>query len=284
MNKKITMLLLAVVLIAMGLVFFTQMQHTDPGPIVADGTPTVDRDGRIIPKAAQKEDSGQPSTESPGGGSMGTDGTPKPVNLIAGRDFSPVNATALDDAVTEPPKKEDDAKKADDVKKADTAQAAREKSSGAPGLTPWTVPPKKEGETQKTTADAAAKATPKATEKPADAPRAGAKKTEDTSEPGVLQLRNIKLTPKGQNIHLRIEADGSFPCKTFVLTGPDRLVIDLPGKWKGVHAPSVPANQLVNKIRAGEQAAGPRVVLDLARPLKGHQVQRQGNAVEIVLQ
>ena len=283
MNKNITMLLLVVVLIAMGLVFFTQTQPTDPGQITTDGTPTVDRDGRLIPKTAQKADSGQPSAESPGGGSTGADGAPKPVNLIAGADFPPANATALDDAVTEPPKavteppkKEDETKKADetqnpdDAKKAAIAQAAKEKSSGAPGLTPWAVPPKKEGEAQKTTADT---------------PKGEAIKAENApSKPGALQLRNIKLTPKGQNMHLRIEADGSFPCKTFVLTGPDRLVIDLPGKWKGIHVPSVPANQLVKNVRAGEQAAGPRVVLDLARPLKGHQVQRVDNAVEIVLQ
>ena len=276
MNKKITMLLLVVVLIAMGLVFFTQTQHTDPGQVVADGAPTVDRDGRLIPKTDQKADSGQPSTESPGGDSTGADGAPKPVNLIAGADFPPANATALDDAVTEPPKNEDEAKKADetqnpdDAKKAAIAQAAREKSSGSPGLTPWAVPPKKEGEAKKTTADT---------------PKGEAIKTEGTpSEPGTLQLRDIKLTSNGQSMHLRIEANDSFPCKTFVLTGPDRLVIDLPGKWKGVHVPSVPANQLVTNVRAGEQTAGPRVVLDLARPLKGHQVQRMGNAVEIVLQ
>ena len=85
-------------------------------------------------------------------------------------------------------------------------------------------------------------------------------------------------------MQLRIEADTPFPCRAFVLNKPDRLVIDLPGSWKGMKAPSVPQNRLIKTVRVGSQPAGPRIVLDLESAPKAHKVQRNGNVVEIVVQ
>lgn len=300
MNKKLTFMLLIVVLAAMSLVFFTQMQQTDKGTIVTDSRPAVDRDGRMVPKDSQKPGNGLPSIDPPVGVSIGADGAPKPVALTTGKELDQTKPGAT---ATAPPT---GPQAAPAEKPAEAAKPPKEKESGAPSLTPWEVPPAKGAEKQKTTtADAGAKSPQKApagTEqtKPAAKsasegkkqeakPKSEAKparpKAESTpAEPGVRRLTGIKLTPKGQNMHLRIESDGGFSCKTFVLTGPDRLVIDLPGKWKGVKAPSVPSNQLVKNARVGDQPTGPRVVLDLARPIKGHQVQRLNNAIEVVLQ
>jgi hypothetical protein len=76
---------------------------------------------------------------------------------------------------------------------------------------------------------------------------------------------------------LRIEAEDSFPCKAFVLSNPPRLVVDLPGTWQQMRAPSVPANRVVRGVRIGIQERGPRLVLDMekapnyeiARPAEG---------------
>lgn len=295
MNKRFTLLILVVVLAAMGLVFFSQMQQTDPGQLALQtGTrsPGVDRDGRVIPKGPKQSETGLPAIDPPLGGSIvGVDGAPKPVNLTTGQE--PVSPPSRTNATAKSAEPESPVP----AKNATASKPPTEKAGGAPGLEPWAVPPKKEGETAKVTADATPKsppkdeAKPKSEEKKAEAkPKSEEKKAEakpkaaTSSEPGVRNLTRIKLTPKGQSMHLRIEADGGFSCKTFVLTGPDRLVIDLPGKWKGVKAPAVPSNQLVKSARVGDQPAGPRVVLDLNRPIKGHQVQRLDNAIEVVLQ
>jgi hypothetical protein len=97
-------------------------------------------------------------------------------------------------------------------------------------------------------------------------------------------LKDIHLQFAGQNMRLLVEADTPFPCRTFVLNNPDRLVIDLPGSWKGIKTPTVPQNRLIKAVRVGSQPAGPRLVLDLAGSLKGHKMQRNGNVVEVLMQ
>ena len=71
---------------------------------------------------------------------------------------------------------------------------------------------------------------------------------------------------------LRIEADGPFSYKSFVLPSPERYVVDLVGEWVNMRAPTVPSNMLIKSVRAGSQSSGPRLVLDLQRPLKTHDV------------
>ncbi|MDR2603763.1 MAG: AMIN domain-containing protein [Desulfovibrio sp.] len=97
-------------------------------------------------------------------------------------------------------------------------------------------------------------------------------------------LKNISLTFAGNDMLLQLEADSAFPCKTFSLSGPDRLVIDLPGAWKGMKAPTVPGNRIVKKARMGLQSDSARLVLDLSSPLKNHKVEQRGNVVEILVQ
>ena len=85
-------------------------------------------------------------------------------------------------------------------------------------------------------------------------------------------------------MQLQIEADGPFPCNAFILTGPDRLVVDLPGSWTGMRKPDTPQNTLIKNVRLGQQPTGPRLVLDLAGPLKGHKVERSGSTTRIIMQ
>lgn len=101
---------------------------------------------------------------------------------------------------------------------------------------------------------------------------------------GSHALQTIHLGFAGQNMQLRIEADNPFPVKTFALTGPDRLVIDLPGTWSNMQAPSVPENSIVQKVRVGKQDKGIRLVLDLKKPLGNHSVSRAGNRVDVLVQ
>lgn len=319
MNKTITFLVLVVVLAAMGLVFFTQMQSTPDSRQASDstvgqpGSVSVGRDGRMNPLQGQQGDSGGLTPiDPPLAGVPGDDGVPKPVTVAAGQDPRTVRVIGgqpeQQDSGTP-----DGASPADAPTQTGDAQKAGQNATASgrtPSLTPWELPPKddaKKAETKKEDAkkaaeakkkekaaadkakkEAAAKA--KAEEKKAAKAKAEEKAAQAKSKEPALSdkaghsLKSISLAPAGQSMRLRIEADSDFPCKTFVLTGPDRLVIDLPGTWKGVKAPSVPQNLLVKSARKGDQPAGPRLVLDLSKPIKGHKVERSGNVVEIVLQ
>lgn len=103
------------------------------------------------------------------------------------------------------------------------------------------------------------------------------------SKTGSHSLRSIHLGFSGQQMQLRIEAGEPFPVKAFALTNPDRLVVDLPGTWKDMKAPSVPDNSIVSAIRLGQQPGGPRLVLDLKGPLKNHAIERSGNRVDVMV-
>ena len=138
------------------------------------------------------------------------------------------------------------------------AKPAEKPDSSSPGLTPWTTPPGK--------TPAAAAGQP------------------SQSASGVYALRSIAFNFAGQGLQLQIEADAPFACKSFVLTGPDRLVIDFPGTWKGMRKPAAPQNRLVKDVRLGQHPTGPRLVLDLSAPLRSHKIERSGNTVRIMMQ
>lgn len=170
--------------------------------------------------------------------------------------------------------------------------------SAAPGLEPWSVPPPGGAAatapvtvTPQAQAGAASPPARTGTQVPASPPPVLAEQrlATDPIRPVELpanaahSLTGISLVPAGQGLRLRIEADGAFVCKTFVLTGPDRLVVDLPGVWKGMKAPQVPQNALVKHARLGQQPGGPRLVLDLSGPLKQHRTERSGAVVDVLL-
>ena len=171
--------------------------------------------------------------------------------------------------------------------------------SGSPELTPWGTPssrvqPEKAEQPDTRTAQAGS-AAQNAGSGPADRTKpqgrdAGKTPVAPTVKEPVLSdkashvLKEAGLHFSGQGMQLRLEADTPFPCRTFVLNNPHRLVIDLPGSWKGMKTPSLPQNRLINKVRVGSQPAGPRIVLDLESAPKGHKVQRNGNIVEILVE
>jgi hypothetical protein len=81
-------------------------------------------------------------------------------------------------------------------------------------------------------------------------------------------ILQTSLKFRGLGMFLAIEADSPLPVKYFVLSSPDRLVIDLPGAWKNLKLPAIPSNMLVKDIRIGRQADSDRIVIDLSRKIK----------------
>ncbi|MDR2489600.1 MAG: AMIN domain-containing protein [Desulfovibrio sp.] len=195
--------------------------------------------------------------------------------------------------------------------KEDKQSAVSRPPSGSPELTPWGTPssasvrPTEPSRTDGTdrykgkspsgesasskwedddTAAAATPPPPSAPQSPSSASPVPSAKEPVLSDKDSHVLKTISVRPAGQNILLRIEADTPFPCRAFILNNPDRMVVDLPGSWKGIKAPTIPQNRLVKAIRVGAQPAGPRIVLDLTGSPKGHTLQRNGNTVEILVQ
>lgn len=321
MNKGITILILFVVLGAMGLVFYSHTRQPAQAPAVP-AEPA--RDGLVQPAgplaggsapsgpAVGGQTGGSP-LKSPQDGSgglkqidppltstqPGTDGIPAPVRLTAGNTGvqtpPPVAPPAASDGPPALPAASDSAASGPD---ASGRGVAGKPPSGSPELTPWgtpsATPAGKQAEADRPAAPAGgadAGKSPAGGTAPQgrDSGKTPAAATPPAKEPVLSDkdshaLRDIGLHFAGQAMQLRIEADSPFPCRTFVLNNPDRLVIDLPGTWKGVKAPAVPQNRLVKAIRVGSQPSGPRIVLDLSAAPKGHKLQRNGNVVEIVVQ
>lgn len=91
---------------------------------------------------------------------------------------------------------------------------------------------------------------------------------------GSGNILDISLHFKDDGLLLRIEGDGPLPAKYFILSQPERLVLDLPGAWKGLKRPDIPSNNLVKSARLGRQGNADRLVLDLAVPVKTHNLSR----------
>ena len=290
MNKKITLMVLVVVLAAMGLVFFTHMSSTPEQPLL-EGQPggpqpspvSVDRDGRVSPVQPRPDTGSLTPIDPPVGG---RDGVPRPVAVTAGQDPRAVRVVgsetgnATRSAQAEPAQAASGGAAGQAADSPDKGQTAAKPASRSPSLTPWELPPEKETKPQPGAGREAQAAKPK----PADKPAQDKARQPVLSDRGSHTLKSISLQYAGQTMKLRIEADSDFPCKSFILTGPDRLVVDLPGAWKDMKTPAVPSNNVIKNARVGQQPAGPRLVLDLSRPIKGHTVQRSGKVVEILLQ
>ena len=102
---------------------------------------------------------------------------------------------------------------------------------------------------------------------------------------GTGTIRNISMHFKDKGMLIRFEADSALAVKSFVLTSPDRLVIDLPGNWKGLKVPDMPSNTLVKKVRLGRQGNADRIVLDLTRPLNRQTMTKTAeHMVEVVFE
>ncbi|MFT4301788.1 MAG: AMIN domain-containing protein [Desulfovibrio sp.] len=113
-------------------------------------------------------------------------------------------------------------------------------------------------------------ATPAAPEKP----KAPEKTSQDKPSPSNTE-RAAKAAPQKQEVTrfvvfardkgatIRIVGTAPLNYKSMTLNGPERLVLDLEGKWQ-VKAPGVPKNPLVTNIRLGKMDDKTRVVIDLS--------------------
>ncbi|KAF1028356.1 MAG: N-acetylmuramoyl-L-alanine amidase AmiC [Pseudomonas sp.] len=84
------------------------------------------------------------------------------------------------------------------------------------------------------------------------------------------QIRNARLWRSDNKLRLVLDLSGPVQYKTFTLTSPERLIIDLSGaKLTGDFSQLALANSGITSIRSGHFGQGDtRIVLDLASPMQ----------------
>lgn len=104
-----------------------------------------------------------------------------------------------------------------------------------------------------------------------------------TAKAGVATVVAATLSMDGTVVTLRLEGSQALSAKTFILKGPDRVVLDLAGKW-AMETPRVGSNRMVGALRVGNQAEATRVVFDMkVAPGKASVSQISPNVVELTI-
>lgn len=101
------------------------------------------------------------------------------------------------------------------------------------------------------------------------------------SEDGTSVITNATLRMDGDVVTLRLEANSPISGKTFILSGPDRVVLDLSGDWK-LASPRVPSNRMLRELRVGKRSDGIRLVFDMrVKPVKASVKQVSADILEL---
>ncbi|MGX1995891.1 N-acetylmuramoyl-L-alanine amidase [Xanthomonas axonopodis pv. cassiae] len=84
---------------------------------------------------------------------------------------------------------------------------------------------------------------------------------------GLPVLRGCSVQQQGESLRLRLELGAQVAYRSFRLTGPERVVIDLPGvSSQSPRIDPIPGGAAVTRIRSAPHLDGLRVVLDLQQP------------------
>ena len=138
--------------------------------------------------------------------------------------------------------------------------------SGAPEKTSDAARP----ETASTAASAAAGASAapekaRTPEKTAPAEKSASSNTEKAAKPAPqkLEITRFVVFARDKGATIRLVGTAPLNYKNMTLNNPERLVVDLDGKWL-VKAPGVPKNPAVTNVRLGKMDGQTRVVIDLS--------------------
>ncbi|MFH1148766.1 MAG: type IV pilus secretin PilQ [Pseudomonadota bacterium] len=119
---------------------------------------------------------------------------------------------------------------------------------------------------------------------PQGAPGEGDKDEERAELPAASILDVKAETDNAGNLMVFVSGDGALPTpKSFTLSGPPRLVVDIPGVSSACSGKSIPAQHtLLKKIRIAEKTDGVRIVFDLAKSkLPPYSIDKQGRTLTI---
>ncbi|MCH5276509.1 MAG: AMIN domain-containing protein [Desulfovibrionaceae bacterium] len=187
---------------------------------------------------------------------------------------------------------------------APAAQPAPEVSAPAAPAPQAGTPPAPDTEKGRPSSSAgaapAAKAQAAASASPASSPSAAASSSAGTSDsglkPGTLVTKSslparagtrvvtgAVLTMDGDVVTLKLQGNDAMRGKAFMLTEPDRVVLDLEGDWK-MEVPRVPSNRMVKALRTGRQGAATRLVFDMrVKPVKVDVTKPGASSLELTI-
>lgn len=129
---------------------------------------------------------------------------------------------------------------------------------------------------------------------PSSSPASGA--SDKTLKPGTLVTKSslpakagarvvtaAVLTMDGDVVTLNLQGSGAMQGKAFMLTGPDRVVLDIEGEWK-VEIPRVPSNRMVKALRTGRQGTATRLVFDMkVKPARVNVAKPGADSLELTI-
>lgn len=258
MNKVILSLLVAVCVLGMALIMLNERLRKPEQPPITQTTINSQAadSGAGLPEPQDAIPEVLPSGSShPLASGSATDPSLPPLPLESGHSLTPPDHAPRLDA--EMPRATDSAPVRaplpEPVKHAPTpsnaasaAPATPHAETGAkntePAQTPPAAPTEKAQPAEKKTQERAA------AEKPA---------------PKKLEITRFVVFSRDKGATVRLVGTAPIDYKSMTLNNPERLVIDLEGKWQ-VKAPGVPKNPLITNVRLGKFADKTRVVIDLS--------------------
>lgn len=91
------------------------------------------------------------------------------------------------------------------------------------------------------------------------------------------------LTMDGDVVTLNLQGSDAIQGKAFMLTEPDRVVLDIEGDWK-VEVPRVPSNRMVKALRTGSQGKATRLVFDMkVKPVRVNVAKSGASSLELTI-
>lgn len=273
MNKVILSLLLAVCVLGMALIMLNEKMHKpEQAPIaqtsINQQAADLGVDSQTGPEAALPSP-GDAQAPKPNGGAqpylpplpVESDHSPAPGGALHLGDKTPYKAESVPvhPPLPEPVKHKADLsgapEKSSDAAKSETASTAAAGASGA------SAAPVQSG----ASAAPAAPEKVRTPEKAAPAEKPAPTNTEKVAKaaPQKLEITRFVVFARDKGATIRLVGTAPLNYKNMTLNSPERLVVDLDGKWQA-KAPGVPKNPVVTNVRLGKMDGKTRVVIDLS--------------------
>lgn len=262
MNKVILSLLLAVCVLGMALIMLNEKLRKPEPASITQTTQSTDP----VADSPEVTDLGLPPLDHIGQAPKTGGGTEQP--YLPPLPVEPGHAPALaersphleNNDLRSPDATSVHAPLPDQIKhKPEPSSAADKTASAAKPAAPATPAP----------ATPAASEKAKAPEKTAPEKAAQGKTSPSTTEkaakaaPQKQEVTRFVVFARDKGATIRIVGTAPINYKSMTLNGPERLVLDLEGKWQA-KAPGVPKNPLVTNIRLGKMDDKTRIVIDLS--------------------
>lgn len=254
MNKVILSLLLAVCVLGMALIMLNEkLRKPEQTPITQT---TISSQAADAAAGLPEAQDAAPGTLLPGSDSrpLASDGTAAPylppLPVESSHSLTPPDRASRPDA--EMPSAPVRAPLPEPVK-----------HTSVPSSTAGETPAARQAGTV-TKSTAPAQTPPAATEKTQPAEKKTQERTTaEKPAPKKLEITRFVVFSRDKGATVRLVGTAPIDYKSMTLNNPERLVIDLEGKWQ-IKAPGVPKNPLVTNVRLGKFADKTRVVIDLS--------------------